>query len=351
MNAPVNVALLGYGLAGKVFHAPLIASVPGLRLHTVVSRDAAKVHADHPDVHVSASAEEAFAAPDIDLVVIATPNALHAPQATTALAHGKHVVVDKPFAINTAEARAVMDAATQAGRLLSVFHNRRWDADFLTLRQLLQDDALGDIVEFRSHFDRYRPVVQDRWRERDSPGGGLWFDLGPHLVDQALQLFGWPVAVYADITAQRAGARADDCFEVHLRYPKHRAVLHAGSLAADHRLRFTVHGTRGSYLKHGLDVQEAQLRSGMVPGTPGWGYDPLQGEKTTCPDGHARHEAIRNLSGDYRQYYLGIRDAVLHGQPLPVNAHEALEVMRILELAVESSHERREIPCKTSCQP
>ncbi len=351
MNDPVNVALLGYGLAGRVFHAPLIASVPGLRLHTVVSRDAGKVHADHPDVRVTASPETAFADPAIELVVIATPNALHAPQARAALAHGKHVVVDKPFATGTAEARMVVDAAARAGRLLSVFHNRRWDADFLTLHRLLQNDALGDIVEFRSHFDRYRPVVQDRWREQDSPGGGLWFDLGPHLADQALQLFGLPDAVCADITTQRPDARVDDCFDVRLRYPRHRVILHAGSLVADHRLRFAVHGTGGSYLKHGLDPQEAQLRGGGVPGSAGWGRDPLPGEKISWPDGNMQREIIDNLPGDYRQYYLGIRNALRDDQPLPVTADEALDVMRILELATESSRERREIACHTLPRP
>lgn len=345
MNDPINVALLGYGLAGKVFHAPLIASVPELRLHTVVSRDAGKVHADHPDVRVTADATEAFADPAIALVVIATPNSLHAPQARAALAHGKHVVVDKPFALDTAEARSVMDAATQAGRMLSVFHNRRWDADFLTVRRLLEDEALGEIVEFRSHFDRYRPVVQDRWREQDVPGSGLWFDLGPHLLDQALQLFGMPEAVYADITIQREGARVDDCFEVRLRYPTRRVTLHASALVADPRLRFALHGTRGSYLKQGLDTQEAQLRSGVTPGTAGWGHDPLDGEKTTWIEGQPHRETIDTLPGDYRQYYLGIHDALREGRPPPVTAAEALDVMRLLELAVDSNRERCEIPC------
>lgn len=345
MNDPVNVALLGYGLAGKVFHAPLIASVPGLRLHTVVSRDAGKVHTDHPGMQVVADAETVFANPAIDLVVIATPNALHAPQAKAALAHGKHVVVDKPFAISTTEAQSVVDTASQAGGLLSVFHNRRWDADFLTVRRLLEQAALGDIVEFRSHFDRYRPVVQNRWREQDSPGGGLWFDLGPHLLDQALQLFGLPQAVHADIFTQRVGARADDHFEVRLRYPQHRVILHAGTLMADHRLRFMVHGTLGSYCKHGLDPQEAQLRNGMTPGTAGWGHDSLPGERISWPDGSREHSTIPSLHGDYRQYYIGIRDALLHGQPLPVTASDAMDVMRLLELANTSNHERREIIC------
>jgi predicted dehydrogenase len=339
----LHVALIGYGFVGKVFHAPLVQATPGLSLHTVVSRDAGKVHADWPDVRVVADAESAFGDPAIDLVVIASPNATHAPLALAALARGKHVVVDKPFTLTLEEARDVIAAAERADRLLSVFQNRRWDADFLTVRRLIEQGALGRIAEFHSHFDRFRPVVQDRWRERDEPGGGLWYDLGPHLLDQAVQLFGLPQAISADIARLRDGAQAADYFDTTLRYPHHRVVLHAATLVAGNGSRFAVHGTRGSYLKHGLDAQEDQLRAGMVPGAPGWGVDPRSGELVLETDGCLATTIATAETGDYRQYYAGMRDAILHGAPVPVTPQQALEIMRLIELGVRSSEERREI--------
>ncbi|HZF97474.1 MAG TPA: oxidoreductase, partial [Pseudoxanthomonas sp.] len=250
MQDGLKVALVGFGFAGAVFHAPFIASTPGLALHTVVSGNAGKVHAAYPQARVVADAEAAFADPAIDLVVAAAPNAVHAALACAALAAGKHVVVDKPFALNLAQATALVEQAARARRLVSVFQNRRWDSDFLTLRALIGAGRLGDIAEFHSHFDRYRPQVADRWREHDLPGSGLWFDLGPHLLDQALRLFGPPQAVLADLARQREGAKADDYFHVLLRYPRLRVHLHAGSLVPGSGLRFAVHGTRASFFKH-----------------------------------------------------------------------------------------------------
>lgn len=344
MPAPLNVALVGYGFVGKVFHAPLIQGTPGLVLHTVVSRDAGKVHADWPDARVVADASQAFADPALDLVVIASPNASHAPLAIAALAEGRHVVVDKPFTVTLREARAVVEAARHADRLVSVFQNRRWDADFLTLQRLMADGTLGRVAEFHSHFDRFRPTVQDRWRERDEPGGGLWYDLGPHLLDQAVQLFGLPRAITCDIAHLRDGARAADYFDATLHYPHHRALLHAGTLVAGNGLRFAVHGTRGSYLKHGLDVQEDQLRAGVAPGAPGWGMDARAGELVQERDGRLVADIAHAEVGDYRRYYAGMRDAILHGHPVPVTPQQAIDVMRLIELGVQSSQERREIP-------
>ncbi len=341
MADPLDVVLVGYGFAGKVFHAPLIAATPGLRLHTVVSRDAGKVHADWPQARVVEAPDDAFG-DAIDLVVIAAPNALHAPLAQAALARGRHVVVDKPFALTLAEARDVVAAAERARRIVSVFQNRRWDGDFLTLRALLDAGTLGRVVEFRSHFDRFRPAVQDRWRERDEPGSGLWYDLGPHLLDQAVQAFGLPEAITVDIARLRDGALAPDYFEATLRYPRHRAVLHASTLAAAPAPRFSVHGTAGSYVKHGLDIQEDQLRAGMTPGAPGWGVDADPGH-LTVQDGRAVSHPLDAVPGDYRHYYAAIRDAILHGTPPPVTPQQALDVMRLIELGLQSDRERREV--------
>lgn len=343
MDSTLNVALLGYGFVGKVFHAPLIAHTPGMHLHTVVSRDAGKVQLDHPQVRVLADPQEVFADAAIDLVVIATPNETHAPLAIAALAQGRHVVVDKPFTVTLTEAEQVIAQAHASGRYASVFQNRRWDADFLTVRRLIEEGQLGEIAEFHSHFDRFRPTVVDRWRESPAPGGGLWYDLGPHLIDQALQLFGHPEAISVDLAQQRQGARATDYFHAQLRYPGHRVHLHAGSLVAASGLRFAVHGTRGSFIKHGLDPQEDSLRTGGKPGETGWGVDPSPGQLTVDDQGTMRVESVESVPGDYRRYYAAMRDAILHGGPVPVSTGEALDVMRLIELGIRSSAERREV--------
>lgn len=345
MDPTLNAALVGYGLVGKVFHAPLLRHTPGLRLHTVVSSDAAKVHADDPGVRVASDVHVALADPAIDLVVVAAPNPMHAPLANAALAAGKHVVVDKPFTVTVQEARDVVAHAARAQRIVSVFQNRRWDSDFLTLQRLIAAGTLGEIAEFHSHFDRHRPVVADRWRERDEPGSGLWYDLGPHLLDQALQLFGMPLAISADMALQRERARAADYFHVLLRYPTLRVVLHAGSLVPANGLRFAVHGTRGSYLKHGLDVQEAALRAGGIPGQRGWGMDARPGELHEATDEGLRVSSLPGIAGDYRAYYAAMRDAIVQGTPAPVTPSQALQVMAMLEWGMQSASERCEITC------
>lgn len=333
----LHLALIGYGYVGRVFHAPLIETTEGLHLHTIVSRQA-DAGALHPQARIEADRARVLADPAIDAVVIATPNDTHATIALEALAAGKHVLVDKPFTVDLAQARTVMSAAVDAGRICSVFQNRRWDADFLTVQQLLRDEVLGEIAEFHSHFDRHRPQVRDRWRESDAPGAGLWFDLGPHLLDQALQLFGRPLAVGADLLPQREGARSDDYFHVVLHYPRMRAHLHAGTLVADAARRFAVHGVRGSFVKDGLDTQEAMLREGLRPGIPGWGADARDGWLTLADDdGTLRRERIATLPGDYRRCYAAFRDAIRGTGAPPATTAQALEVMALLELAAEAS--------------
>ncbi len=333
-----NLALLGFGYVGRTFHAPLIAHTPGLHLHTVVSRQAEAVNAAWPQAHVVAEAAQAFADPQIDAVVIATPNQTHAPLALAALAQGKHVLVDKPFTLDVAEAQQVLAQAQRAGRIVSVFQNRRWDGDFLGVRALLEAGTLGEIAEFHSHFDRHRPQVADRWREHALPGSGLWFDLGPHLLDQALQLFGPPQALQADLALQRPGAQTVDYVHAVLRYPRLRVVLHAGSLVAANGLRFALHGSGGSYVKHGLDTQEAQLRAGVAPGAPGWGEDPLPGQlRLVGADGTHAVQTLPAPRGDYRDCYAAFREAIAGRAPAPVDAAQALAVMRLLEAGVRSA--------------
>lgn len=333
-RAPLRVALVGYGYAGKTFHAPLIAATPGLELTLVASGRAEAVHADLPDVAVVADPLQALRADGIDLVVVAAPNAQHSPLTAAALRAGKHVVVDKPFTLDLAEARELRALAKRERRLLSVFHNRRWDSDFLGVKQAIASGRIGEVVHFESHFDRFRPQVRERWRESAQAGGGIWFDLGPHLIDQALQLFGLPQSVQVDLAALRPGAQADDWAHAVLRYEKLRVVLHASMLVAGGSAHFTVHGTRGSVVKQHLDPQESQLLAGLKPGDAGWGVDD---DPLLLYPGDAPSETIIAPAGDQRRYYAGVRDAIRSNAPSPVTDAQALAVMAAVEAGVESS--------------
>ncbi|WP_329740499.1 oxidoreductase [Dyella sp. A6] len=337
---PLRVALVGYGYAGKTFHAPLIRSVPGLVLDTVVSRDAGKVHVDLPDVSVLADAGAAFADPQLDVVVIASPNETHAPLARAALEAGKHVVVDKPFALDLAEARELAALAEREHRVLSVFQNRRWDSDFLGVRQLIHAGRLGKVTHFESHIDRFRPQVRARWREQAGAGSGLWYDLGPHLVDQALCLFGVPDRVLANLAIQRDGGEACDWAHVVLEYGERRVILHAGMLVAGHSPRFIVHGTQGSLVKPNGDPQEAQLLAGMQPGDSGWGEDT---DELRLYDSHGELERMVAPHGDQRRYYAALRDAVHGLGPNPVTPPQAVSVMAVIEAAMLSASQGRAI--------
>ncbi|WP_267383091.1 MULTISPECIES: oxidoreductase [unclassified Sphingomonas] len=339
-NHPIGVGLIGYGFVGKTFHAPLIGAVEGLDLCAVVSGDASKVHADLPDVTIYPETKAMLADPAIELVVIATPNETHAPLAKAALAAGKHVVLDKPFALDLTEARAVTQLAVDANRLLCVFHNRRWDSDYLTVSAAVEAGTIGDVVHFESHIDRFRPDVRDRWRERAGPGAGIWFDLGPHLIDQALQLFGLPDRVLASLAAQRSGAQIDDWAHVILSYGRRRVILHASMLVAGGTHRFVVQGTRGTLVKHAADPQESQLLAGMTPGTVGWGEDP---DPLVVHDGVGASREQPSLRGDQRQFYVAMAAALAGSGPPPVSMLEALAVMAVLDAAKRSSDDGKAI--------
>ncbi len=344
-NNIVNVALIGYGYAGKTFHAPLIVTTEAMKLSMLISSDEKKVAHDFPSMKglVSNKADDAFFDDKIDLVVIATPNDTHFDLASRALNAGKHVVVDKPFTTTTDEARELIAIARRNEKVLSVFHNRRWDSDFLTIKQLLSDNTLGEISHFESHFDRFRPVVQQRWRESPVAGGGLWFDLGPHLVDQALQLFGDPDAVFGDLAIQRDGATAVDFFHVIMRYGNMRAILHASALVAAESPRFKINGKAGSFIKFGLDVQEDALKRGELPNSQNWGCDNQDCSITTWHDGAPETKPHSLQAGRYNTYYEGVRDAIQLGKPNPVTPEQAIKVMEILELVEASSAARQEL--------
>lgn len=331
----IRTALLGFGYAGRTFHLPLLRAEAGIQVTTVLSSKPAEVHAAMPAARVVAVLEEVLDDPDIELVVIATPNHLHAPMAASALRAGKHVVVDKPFTVTLTEARALAELAQQRQRVLSVFQNRRWDADFLALQALLQRGTLGDVVQFDSQFNRFRPLVQKRWREGDGPGAGLWHDLGPHLIDQALLLFGVPQSVSASIRITRPEGISPDWAHVQLHYPDKAVLLHASMLVSGGVPRFAVHGTAGSWVKYGLDEQEGQLKNGLLPASPDWGID-LNANQLF---GHEADGAggITLPRGNYPAYYAAVAAAVRGQGCNPVTPLEAVAVMAVLEAALQSS--------------
>ena len=351
----LQVALVGYGGAGRIFHAPLVSGVPGLQLNCIVTSQQAAVQSDWPGVRCVASASAAFADPAIDLVVIATPNASHFELAKKALQAGKHVVVDKPCTVTLAETDHLLCLARAQGRVLTVFQNRRFDSDFLALQQVIQSGALGRVVQVDSHFDRYRPTVPVRWREQSVPGSGLWMDLGPHLVDQALSLFGLPDDISLDLATLRDGAQVNDWFHAVLRYTtRHgglRVVLHASTLVAELGPRWAVHGTKGSFTKFGLDTQEDTLKTGQRPqwhDLTGWGADPQAGDLVsfeTIP-GVTTPLSVRrvapNPAGNYLNYYAQLRDHLWGVTPAPlVTPTQVHAVMQLLSLGEQSAAQGR----------
>jgi predicted dehydrogenase len=334
----IRVALIGFGYAGRVFHAPLISATPGLALTVIGSRQGSAASA-YPGAQVIADPLQAVSHPDVELVVIATPNDSHASLADAALSASKHVVVDKPFTVTLAEARALVATATRADRVLSVFQNRRWDSDFLGIAREIAAGRIGDVVEFRSEMSRYRPEVRDRWRERAGPGSGVWYDLGSHLIDQALVLFGPPETVLADLQIQRAGGSTIDWFHATLGYGPKRIILASSMIAADAPTRFLVRGTKGSLIKRRGDPQEGQLMRGEKPGSPGWGRDP---DPLVLVTGDAAPAiGLAAPAGDYLRYYSSLRDAILGEGESPVTPAQATTLMVILEAGILSSHEGR----------
>ncbi|POU00299.1 oxidoreductase [Escherichia sp. ESNIH1] len=340
MNDKIRVGLIGYGYASKTFHAPLINATSGMELAAISSSDEAKAKADWPTVPVVSEPKHLFNDPTLDLIVIPTPNDTHFPLAKAALEAGKHVVVDKPFTVTLSQARELDALAKSLGRVLSVFHNRRWDSDFLTVKALLADGALGEVTYFESHFDRFRPQVRNRWRELAGPGSGIWYDLGPHLLDQAVNLFGLPVSLTVDLAQLRPGAQATDYFHAVLSYPQRRVVLHGTLLAAAESARYIVHGTRGSYVKYGLDPQEERLKNGERLPQEDWGYDMRDGVLTRVHGEEVVEESWLTVPGNYPAYYAGIRDALNGVGENPVPASQAIQIMELIELGIESAKHR-----------
>jgi scyllo-inositol 2-dehydrogenase (NADP+) len=346
----IEVGLVGFGLAGRAFHAPVITRVPGLHLAAIVQRTGEQAAEAYPGVRIVRSFEDLLAIPEIRLIVLASPNHTHFDFARRALLAGRDVLVDKPFATSVAEAVALVDLAAAQKRTITVYQNRRYDGDFAAIRKIVADGTLGRIVNFETHYDRYRPNLKAGvWREQVGPGNGIWFDIGPHLVDHAFTLFGEPESITADIRIVRDQAVADDSFDVVLHYPdKLRATLSSGILAAATRPRFVVQGALGTFIKQSFDPTEVNLRFDRIPATGPWGAEPEENWGVlTTPEGDGfKTQRIPGAPIDYRDYYANLRDALLGKTPIAVSTQAALNVMQVLELARESSAQKCTVPYK-----
>lgn len=348
MSEIINVGLIGYGVAGRVFHEPVLTSVPGLNLYKVYETKSENINIlkkRHPSVKVTSNKEEIFEDENIQLIILAVPNIAHYDLAKKALENGKHVVVEKPFTVTSEDADKLIKLAKEKNRLLTVHHNRRWDSDFRTVQKIVQGNLLGDVVEYEVHYDRFRNFFKENaWRESNLPGSGILYDLGSHLIDQAQCLFGLPEEIFADLLIQRQGGKTVDNFEVILRYPTVKVTLKAGMLVREPGPHFTVLGTQGSFIKYGMDVQEEGLKAGVKPNeVEAWGKEPenLWGTINTDINGLHVIGKIESEAGDYREFYKNVYEAILGEEELKVTPEQSRDTIKIIELAEKSSKEKR----------
>ena len=343
----VRVGLIGFGLAGQAFHAPVIRGVAGMELACILERHGAKAQEKYPEVRVARTLDEMLSDHAIKLCVVATPNDSHFSYTKACLEAGRDVVVDKPFAPTLGEAEQLVRLAADRRRLVTVYQDRRWDGDFQTVKRLLNSGAVGAVAEYEARFDRFRLESKNVWRERaDHPAAGVLWDLGPHLIDQALVLFGEPETIWAAAFCQRRDSKIDDSFDVHMEYSHLRATLRARSIAYAPGPHLLIHGTEGSFVKYGMDPQEEILRSENCPDGPAWGAD--WGEEPEERWGRLSRvggetSKVKTERGDYRGFYANVRDAMEKGSPLDVTPEQALRTMRGILLAHKSSREGRRI--------
>jgi scyllo-inositol 2-dehydrogenase (NADP+) len=344
----VKVGVVGYGISAKVFHIPFILLLQEYELRGIVERKGDQVSNAHPGVKTFRSLEQLLADETIELVVITTPNETHFPFAVKCIRAGKHVVLEKPFTNTIEEAKSLVDLAQSSGKILSVYQNRRYVSDYLTIKEILNKKLLGEVHEFEAHYDRYRAEARPQaWREAVIPGSGIFYDLGPHLVDQVFSLFGLPVSVTADIRKQRPHAQVDDFFNLWLEYPFGKVILHAGMLIREPGPRYMIHGDKGSFIKYGEDVQEAKLRAGEAPGKDDFGLEPanIYGLLHTEKDGQIIKENYPSLAGDYGDYYRNLYKTLMNEAPLKEKPEHGYNTIRLISQAFESSNKRCTIQC------
>ncbi|MBU3020461.1 Gfo/Idh/MocA family oxidoreductase [Aestuariibacter sp. A3R04] len=338
----INTVLVGFGFSATTFHLPFLSHLANFRIKAVVSSRPDEVAAVLPDVPVFRSLTKALETGHTDLVVITTPNVYHAMQARQALSAGCHVLVEKPFTLSSVDAKELVAMANAKQRKLCIYHNRRFDGDFLTVKALMASGRLGNVKRFTSRFDRFRPRPRDRWRENAGPGAGIFWDLGPHLIDQALQLFGAPTQITADIQIAREGGESDDCFDLTLHYGDKTVLLGSSPFQAGKTLRFDVQGDTASFRKFGLDPQESQLKAGVHIGSEGWAQTPQEehGELSS----EVASDIVMTEQGQYQTFYQQLADALQSECPLPVDGASVVPVIQLIELAFESAETGKTMP-------
>jgi scyllo-inositol 2-dehydrogenase (NADP+) len=344
---PIKPAVISYGISAKTFHLPFITTNKGYELTTIMERSGDTALEKYPSIKIAKTIEEVLNDSEIELVIISSPNTTHFPYAKAALLAGKHVVVEKPFTNTLEEAMELVELAKKTGKVCSVYHNRRYVADFLTMKKILDDGMLGEPREFFAHYDRYRPDPRTYglWREETLPGSGVFYDLGPHLIDQALVLFGLPKAITADIRKMKSYSKVDDFFDVKLEYDNLIVTLHSSMLVREMGPRYMIHGTKGSFIKNGEDPQEEMLKAGIVPTGPDWGKEEEQnfGLLHTEINGEVVKKIYPSLQGSFGFYYNNLYETIRNGAALKETAMDGYQVIRLIELAFKSSEERRTI--------
>ena len=344
----VKTGVVGYGKSAKVFHVPFLSTMNEFEITTVLERHGEESKKLLPHVRIVRNIDEMLAANDVELVVITTPNVTHFDYAAKALRAGKHVVLEKPFTNTIAEGEELIRIAAGSGRMLSVYQNRRYVSDFLTIRELLEQKLLGEVHEFSAMYDRFRPgAIAGAWRETPLPGSGILYDLGPHLIDQVLILFGNPIAITADVRKQREHAQADDFFNIWLDYGFLKVILHSGMLVREQGPRYMIQGTKGSFIKYGEDPQEERLKAGDLPVGDDWGLEPVsfQGLLHTEINGEVIRKTIPSKQGNYGMYYKNVYETIVNNAPLQEKPEHGYNTIRIIELALQSSAQKKTLQC------
>jgi len=346
---PITTAILSYGMSGEIFHAPLLDAHHGFKLSKVVQRNSTKASARYPHVKIATHVDEVIQDETIELIIVNTPNDTHYSFATQALEAGKHVVVEKPFSVTTAEAESLIALARKTGKLLTVFQNRRWDGDFLTIKKIVEAKLVGSIAEFELHYDRYRNYIEaNTWKEESAPGTGILYNLGSHMLDQVLVLFGMPGEIDARIGIQRPGGKVDDYYDIRLQYNGFHAIVKSSYLVREPGPRYILHGTAGSFIKYGIDPQEQALKEGKQPGSTSWGSEPkeLWGKLNTTLEGLHVESLVETIPGNYLTFYKNVYEAIREGKELIVKPEESRNVIRVIEACIESNRTRAAIKIK-----
>lgn len=345
-QSAIKVGLASYGMSGMVFHAPFLARTQGFQLTHILERSSEKSRQQFPDITIVRSFEALLEDASIDLVVVNTPNALHYDMTRQALLAGKHVVVEKPFTVTFEEAQSLIQLAKEKQLVLTVFQNRRWDGDFMIVQKIVGQELLGKLVDYEAHYDRYVTEIRsESWKETDLPGSGILYNLGSHMIDQALVLFGMPTAVTADIGARRKGSDVDDYYNIVMHYPELKVHLKSSYLVKELGPRYILHGTTGSFIKYGIDPQEEELKAGRFPEGDDWGKEPSTdwGKLNAQIEGLSYVGKVETLPGNYSIFYQNLYDAIRRGKPLAVKPEEAADVIRLIELAIKSNQESRTV--------